>query len=442
MNECRFKDIVLKNDGFLRGPFGSALKKSLFVPKSEQTYKVYEQSVVLQNNPNLGKYYISKEYFEKNMSRFEVKKGDFLVSCSGVNYGTICYLNSNIEKGVINQALLRIRLDERKVYPLYFLYYFKSYIGKVITSGTGDSTIPNFPSMSIVKEIPIDLPTYSTQMYIGDLLNNISNKIAMNNKIISELESMAKTLYDYWFLQFDFPDENGKPYKSSGGKMVYNEELKREIPEGWEVKELGVLFSSNRGVSYNSETLKGEGVPMINLASFTPTGNYNVNGIKSYSGEYSDEKKLKPFDLVMCNTQQTAIDFSKDIIGRAMLVPDIFDGDIVSSHHVTSIKVYNENMKYFLCYLFNSQYFHKYVTGYANGTNILGLLFDGVERYKTEMPTQALLSKFAAVILNAEQKKSLIIKENRDLASLRDFLLPMLMNGQVTFKDAAEAHND
>lgn len=124
MNECRFKDIVLKNDGFLRGPFGSALKKSLFVPKSEQTYKVYEQSVVLQNNPNLGKYYISKEYFEKNMSRFEVKKGDFLVSCSGVNYGTICYLNSNIEKGVINQALLRIRLDERKIYPLYFLYYF------------------------------------------------------------------------------------------------------------------------------------------------------------------------------------------------------------------------------------------------------------------------------------------------------------------------------
>lgn len=343
---------------------------------------------------------------------------------------------------VLNQRVGKVVANEKKLDKIYAHYLLATKNVKKQLEHRATGTRQRNISPNDVYDVSVILPSVNEQKRIGMLLYSIEEKQKLNNKIISELESMAKTLYDYWFLQFDFPDENGKPYKSYGGKMVYNEELKREIPEGWEVKELGVLFSSNRGVSYNSETLKGEGVPMINLASFTPTGNYNVNGIKSYSGEYSDEKKLKPFDLVMCNTQQTAIDFSKDIIGRAMLVPDIFDGDIVSSHHVTSIKVYNENMKYFLCYLFNSQYFHKYVTGYANGTNILGLLFDGVERYKTEMPTQALLSKFAAVILNAEQKKSLIIKENRDLASLRDFLLPMLMNGQVTFKDAAEVHND
>lgn len=177
----------------------------------------------------------------------------------------------------------------------------------------------------------------------------ISEKIENNNKIISELESMAKTIYDYWFLQFDFPDENGKPYKSSGGKMVWNEELKREIPEGWEVKELGELFETNRGVSYSSATLSDSGTPMINLATFTPKGGYNHNGLKFYSGEYNDDKVIHPYDLVMCNTQQTAIDFSKDIIGRVFLVPDIFDGDIVSSHHVNSIKVFDDNLKYYLC---------------------------------------------------------------------------------------------
>ena len=116
-----FEDIVLPQEGFLRGPFGSTLKKSLFIPKAEDTYKVYEQSVVLQEDKTLGKYYVSKEYFENNLSRFEVKSGDFLISCSGVNYGAIYQLKGDIEKGVINQALLRVRINPNIVDENYFL---------------------------------------------------------------------------------------------------------------------------------------------------------------------------------------------------------------------------------------------------------------------------------------------------------------------------------
>lgn len=298
----------------------------------------------------------------------------------------------------------------------------------------GQSAQPGL-SVKTLTEVDIDLPDKCTQEKVFAVINSIDSKIEVNNKIISELESMAKTIYDYWFLQFDFPDENGKPYKSSGGKMVWNEELKREIPEGWEVKELGELFETNRGVSYSSATLSDSGTPMINLATFTPKGGYNHNGLKFYSGEYNDDKVIHPYDLVMCNTQQTAIDFSKDIIGRVFLVPDIFDGDIVSSHHVNSIKVFDDNLKYYLCYLFNSDFFHKYISGYTNGTNILGLVFSGVEKYRCEIPPKKLLEKFANIVISAEKEKSKIIKENQELASLRDWLLPMLMNGQVTFKD-------
>ena len=111
MFKGKFIDIVKKEYGFLRGPFGSALKKSLFVPKTVNTYKFYEQGVVLQEDINVGNYYITEEYFKNNLSRFEVKGGDFLVSCSGVNYGAIFQLPKKIENGVINQALLRIRLN-------------------------------------------------------------------------------------------------------------------------------------------------------------------------------------------------------------------------------------------------------------------------------------------------------------------------------------------
>ena len=222
------------------------------------------------------------------------------------------------------------------------------------------------PSLNRNFVYPIKVPFYDNiadQQKIAAVLSSLDDKIALNNRINAKLEQMAKRLYDYWFVQFDFPNADGKPYKSTGGKMVWNEELKREIPEGWEVKKLGELFTTNRGVSYSTKTITGDiGIPMINLASFSPDGSYKIDGIKTYTGEYTEEKVLKPFDLVMCNTQQTAIDFSKDIIGKALLVPDIFEGDITSSHHVNTLKVHNEKLKFYLYRLFNTDYFHAYIS--------------------------------------------------------------------------------
>ena len=289
-------------------------------------------------------------------------------------------------------------------------------------------------TQEIVSNLVVYLPKYEDQKKIASVLSALDDKIALNKKMNQKLEAMAKRLYDYWFVQYDFPDKNGHPYKTTGGPITYNETLKREIPVGWEVKRLGDLFKTNRGVSYITPTLgaEGDGVPMINLASFSPNESYNEKGIKYYKGDYTDEKVLKPFDFVMCNTQQTAIDPQKDIIGRSMLVPDIFDGDIVSSHHVNTIKLEKENLKFYLNRLFNTKFYHAYISKFANGTNILGLIFSGVEDYMCEIPSDDLLEKFAKISLDIEKKKSKIIKENQKLTILRDKLLPLLMNGQVT----------
>ena len=312
---------------------------------------------------------------------------------------------------------------------LDFIYYsLKLSLKELKNRSQGSQT--KFLTMPILNNISIN--DNLNQQKIAAVLSALDDKIALNRRMNAKLELMAKRLYDHWFVQFDFPNAGDKPYKASCGKMEYNEVLKREIPAGWKAKKLGTLFTTNRGVSYSTKTITGDkGIPMINLASFSPDGSYKIDGIKIYTGEYTNEKVLKPFDLVMCNTQQTAIDFSKDIIGKALLVPDIFEGDITSSHHVNTLKVQNEKLKFYLYRLFNTDYFHAYISHFASGTNIMGLDFAGVENYSAVIPSEEILSKFADFTLNIEKKKSEIIRENKKLISLRDRLLPLLMNGQV-----------
>lgn len=362
-----------------------------------------------------------------------VQRGDCFLVSEGATLGESLYWDSD-EKVVLGQRLYAIRTKKDILDSKYFSLYLQSNVcRKAINAISTGSTVFGISQKDLLR-LEIVVPDIYIQKEIGQLKYEIDMKIQNNNRINFELESIAKTIYDYWFLQFDFPGENGKSYKSSGGKMVWNEELKREIPEGWKVDLLGNLFTSSRGISYNSKTIEGDGIPMINLASFNVDGSYKENGIKTYSGKYTADKLVKPFDLLMCNTQQTAIDYKKDIIGKAFLVPDIFNGDIVTSHHVTTIQVKKDNMKYFLHRLFNTEYFHKYVAGFASGTNILGLIFRGVENYRLEIPEDTVLDKFAELMQDIEMKKSKIIKENQMLVSLRDFLLPLLMNGQVGFK--------
>ena len=313
-----------------------------------------------------------------------------------------------------------------------FCYYLisSSVVCQQLSAGAQQTKIRH-TSPDKIKDCTVWIPELEVQKRIGRILSDIDEKIALNRQINDNLEAMAKQLYDYWFVQFDFPNEEGKPYKSSGGAMVWNEKLKHQIPEGWEVKQLRDIIETNRGISYNTSSISGGGVPMINLASFNVDGSYKDAGLKSYNGNYTQEKILKPFDLVLCNTQQTAIEFSKDIIGKAFLIPDIFDGDIVSSHHINTIKT-EEVLKPYLAYLSNTYHFHKYATGCCSGTNILGLDYNSFSQYKLEIPPKYLLKEFHDFIIDIVKRKSLIIKENKLLTKQRNEFLPLLMNGQAT----------
>ena len=204
-------------------------------------------------------------------------------------------------KYIQSQDVGLIKCNE-KLNPDYAFYLIPSKLVRNQLSAAAQQTKIRHTSPDKIKGCTVWIPEYDKQEKIGKLLSSLDDKIALNNRINAKLEQMAKRLYDYWFVQFNFPitEEyakshpelvSGSPYKSNGGKMVWNEELKREIPEGWEVKKLGDLFTTNRGVSYSTATITGDGgIPMINLASFSPDGTYKVSGLKLFTGEYTKEK--------------------------------------------------------------------------------------------------------------------------------------------------------
>ena len=364
---------------------------------------------------------------------FILNKGDIITPLTEQSLGLLGTTARIPESGkyIQSQDVALVKCKKGLLDPNFCYYLISSSVVRQQLSAGAQQTKIRHTSPDKIKDCTVWIPELEVQKRIGRILSDIDEKIALNRQINDNLEAMAKQLYDYWFVQFDFPNEEGKPYKSSGGAMVWNEKLKHQIPEGWEVKQLRDIIETNRGISYNTSSISGGGVPMINLASFNVDGSYKDAGLKSYNGNYTQEKILKPFDLVLCNTQQTAIEFSKDIIGKAFLIPDIFDGDIVSSHHINTIKT-EEVLKPYLAYLSNTYHFHKYATGCCSGTNILGLDYNSFSQYKLEIPPKYLLKEFHDFIIDIVKRKSLIIKENKLLTKQRNEFLPLLMNGQAT----------
>lgn len=412
-----------------------------------------EQSVRLCNFVDVYRNWaITKELYDSFMvatannneiSDFTIHKGQVAITKDSEtrdDIGIATYISDDFEEPVVlgyHTALITPNEDIILGKYLNALLHTKYFHDYWYNNASGSGMRYTLSELSMRNAVVL-LPSIKTQRIVSGFLSSIDKKIAINRRINERLEGMAKLLYDYWFVQFDFPNEEGKPYKSSGGKMVWNEKLKREIPEGWEVKKIGDTITYSRGVSYNGNNLgivEDLSIPMINLASFTPSGVYNPNGIKYYVGNINEEKLLSPLDLVMCNTQQTAIDFKKDIIGRVLLVPSSFKNKVIASHHVTIIRCNRPNLKYYYYSLFSTDYFHRYIAKHTNGTNILSLNFQGVEDFICPIPTIQLLNKYASFICNFEKQKFNHIYENDRLTALRDFLLPMLMNGQVEIKE-------
>ena len=287
----------------------------------------------------------------------------------------------------------------------------------------------NIPDL---KSLRIPLPSLPEQKKIASVLSAIDDKIALNKKMNQKLEKMAKRLYDYWFVQFDFPDKNGRPYKTTGGPMTYNATLKREIPVGWEVSFVSdVIKPIDRGVSYTSEEIKdSSGIPMINLACFDKKGNYRTGELKFYSGEYDESNKVYPLDILIACTDLTQ---KADIIGTPIFLSAEAPFYVFSTD-LAKITPKNESHKYFLYYYLKNPTFHRYIKPFASGTTVKHLNVKGVENYPIFIPDEKVVKQFTETVRPMVIAINERINEINRLTALRDKLLPLLMNGQVTVR--------
>ena len=214
--------------------------------------------------------------------------------------------------------------------------------------------------------------------------------------------------------------------------MIWNTQLKCHVPAGWDVTTLKGLFKFERGISYSSKEIeKPTGIPMINLASIDTRRNYKPGELKYYSGKIAEKTKLQAYDLLIACTDLTR---NADIVGCPILVPDdsktyIFSMDMAK---ITSTTEKLDEM--YLYMTLRTDFYHTYIKRWASGTNVLHLNLDGLDWYPIWLPPIGLQRKYSAVIREVHRQTCILMEENERLTKLRNWLLPMLMNGQATVK--------
>lgn len=280
--------------------------------------------------------------------------------------------------------------------------------------------MPNL-NTAILSDVPLRVPDKATQQKVAAVLSALDAKIDCNNRINAELEAMAKTLYDYWFVQFDFPDKNGKPYKSSGGKMVYNPTLKREIPAGW--KDSNILAVAD---------LLGGGTPTKkkpeywngSIPFFTPT---DADGtiFKFSTADSITEEGLKKSSTKLF-AKNTVFITARGSVGKLVLTGT----DMAMNQSCYALRAKPGISHAYLFFLAKELIHHLEVK--SSGSVFDSIVSNDIEFTRLAIPDFAVVEKYAAVVVPAFKRIATNTKENQHLTQLRDWLLPMLMNGQVT----------
>ena len=309
----------------------------------------------------------------------------------------------------INSGMVIIRVNKNFWHPYFVYLFFQSHLfKKQISRLISGSAQPQLP-ISILETVSIPQLTLDEQKEIIFNIKSIDQKIQINNQINQELEAMAKTLYDYWFVQFDFPDQNGKPYKSSGGKMVYNPELKREIPEGWGVEKLGdiTICHDSKRVPLSSndrELVKGE-IPY-----------YGATGIMDYVNNYIFDGDY----VLMAEDGSVMTEKGTPILQR------ISGKNWVNNHAHVLEPVKNHSCKLLMMLL-------KDVSVMKIKTGSIQMKINQENMNKIVVPAipLELLFEINQKLEVIDKQQLNLIEENKQLTQLRDWLLPMLMNGQV-----------
>lgn len=444
---CRLKDLAASGRSVISGPFGSNIGKRFFQETGVPVIRGNNLSTDHKKFSEKGFVYITEEK-ARELDSYAIRNDILFTAAGTIGQVGIVPRNSNFEKYVISNKQLRVRIDPVKADPDFVFYWLASpWIFKAIQDRNTGSTVPLI-NLGTIKGLPVELPgDVSAQRLISGCLGAFDAKIELNNRINEELEGLAKLLYDYWFVQFDFPISaarasamgdpalEGKPYRQSGGKMVYNQTLKREIPEGWDVDALENCVS--KILDHRGKTPKKLG------------GDWSTDDDAIIALSAKIVKGGKLVGLERANK------VDKELFDKWM-PSKLIDGDILMTSEAPAGEFYFIHGKTDYClsqrlfgiranpevvtpaYLYHElsigNAYHQ-ILGSLSGSTVFGIRQDVLRTIKVVIPETTTLQGFEKIALPIMKQIKVIERQNQHLTELRDWLLPMLMNGQVTVGD-------
>ena len=342
--------------------------------------------------------------------------------------GDIVFVRSNGNKNLVGRTMfihdikdpvcysgfcIAFRPNTDLVYPEYLFYVLRAPFCKKQYGYSQQTNITNL-SQGVLGDVDVPVPDLDTQQKLAKILSEIDLKIISNTRICVELEAMAKTLYDYWFTQFDFPNAEGKPYCSSGGEMVWTDLLKRKIPKGWSAGQLSDIANITMGQSPSGDTYNENGSGTIFYQGCTDFGTrFPVPRVYTSA----PTRFAKAGDILMSVRAPVGtlnIAMEDCCIGRGLAALNSkFGSQLHLLYTLSGFKQLFDVMD-------------------GNGTTFGSITKDTLFEMKVVIPRRDQIKSFEEMVQPIEQKIRVAEQENRELTKLRDWLLPMLMNGQAT----------
>ena len=358
-----------------------------------------------------------KSVSSPEIEKYILKEGDIVFARTGNSTGRTYYHEEKNGELAFAGFLIKFFLDESKVNPKYLKYFTISKPYKQWVDNLSNGSTRGNINAKTFADCPIILPSREQQDYLVRVLSSLEDKIQINNQINQELETMAKTLYDYWFVQFDFPDQNGKPYKSSGGKMVYHPELKREIPEGWGVDSLWNIANFYNGLAmqkYRPDTNEDDYLPVIKIREM-------MNG-------FSKDTEKARLDI----PTEAVVERGDILFSWSATLEVIIWGKEKGALNQHIFKVTSDTYPKSFIYFELKSYLKVFKSiAELRKTTMGHITQDHLKQAKIVVPPIEIISKIDAQLQHIMSQQQILENQNQQLTQLRDWLLPMLMNGQV-----------
>lgn len=399
----------------ITGPFGSQLHQSDYV--SEGMPIVMPQNIEDRKINYDSINYISEED-AKRLKRYKVQTNDILYARRGdvEKHAFISEKESGVYCGT---GCLRVRITSENIEPLFLSFFLNGQETKrwLVTHAVG-SNMPNL-NTDILANVPISYPSLDLQKKIAKMLKYFDEKISINKKINDNLVQQTKLLYDYWFSQFDFPNEKGEPYRTSGGEMVWNEILKRNIPARWCV----VPFLEIASWESNSQPPKSEFIyePKEGYIRFIQNRDYDNDTHKTYIPLTKNLKLVDRYDILV------------DKYGDAGAVRYGIGGAFNVA--LGKVSVHNPNQKEYVRSFLESDGIYHYLHNSCMASTRASLSEANLSMLNVVKPSEQVVLQYEHLIKKIRDA----ILQNKDettrLIELRDWLLPMFMNGQATISD-------